>query len=278
MSTALEYALRDNVDPEGKGVLTKLDNLTASSDKERVSKVLGNETKPLKSYGYFGVVNRSQDSIDKGIGMKQTRNVEEKVFEDPANRNVKTRLSTDTLQNFISCLLANKMEGLIPDLRQRASEDLQNVTRKLREHGKFHDDDDDYDYEDLIAKLVERSMEKIKINLQSLNTQVVMEYEATGAQLNRKIKNGALAASKEARTTLSVDQFHQRLTVAKRNVAAIGDSAFPEGLILDIGVAILTECYREPFQQLLDDSCSFLKEEISNVLRETLSMYQKFKL
>ena len=276
MSTALEYALRDNVDPEGKGVLTKLDNLTASSDKERVSKVLGNETKPLKSYGYFGVVNRSQDSIDKGIGMKQTRNVEEKVFEDPAYRNVKTRLSTDTLRNFISRLLANKMEGLIPDLRQRASEDLQNVTRKLREHGKFDDDDDDY--EDLIAKLVERSMEKIKINLQGLNTQVVMEYEATGAQLNRKIKNGALAASKEARTTLSVDQFHQRLTVAKRNVAAIGDSAFPEGLILDIGVAILTECYREPFQQLLDDSCSFLKEEISNVLRETLSMYQKFKL
>ena len=208
--------------------------------------------------------------------MKQTRNVEEKVFEDPTYRNVKTRLSTDTLRNFISRLLANKMEGLIPDLRQRASEDLQNVTRKLREHGKFDDDDDDY--EDLIAKLVERSMEKIKINLQGLNTQVVMEYEATGAQLNRKIKNGALAASKEARTTLSVDQFHQRLTVAKRNVAAIGDSAFPEGLILDIGVAILTECYREPFQQLLDDSCSFLKEEISNVLRETLSMYQKFKL
>ena len=74
MSTALEYALREDVDPEGQrtvGVLTKLDNLVASSDKERVSKVLSNETKPLK-YGYFGVVNRSQDSIDKGIGMGQT--------------------------------------------------------------------------------------------------------------------------------------------------------------------------------------------------------------
>ena len=42
MSTALEMALREDVDPDGRrtvGVLTKLDNLTAPTDKERVVKV-----------------------------------------------------------------------------------------------------------------------------------------------------------------------------------------------------------------------------------------------
>ena len=51
-------------------------------------KVLSNKTKPLK-YGYFGVVNRSQDSIDKGIGMGQTKNTEQKIFDDPKYQNTK---------------------------------------------------------------------------------------------------------------------------------------------------------------------------------------------
>ena len=60
-STALEKALAEDVDPRGEktiGVLTKLDNLMADSDKMSVVRVLKNETKPLSTFGYFGVVNR----------------------------------------------------------------------------------------------------------------------------------------------------------------------------------------------------------------------------
>ena len=85
MSVALEYALREDVDKEGNrtiGVLTKLDKVTANSDKMRISKVLNNETKYLK-YGYFGVINRSQDDIDnKDIEMSKTRETEQRVFAD----------------------------------------------------------------------------------------------------------------------------------------------------------------------------------------------------
>ena len=104
-----------------------------------------------------------------------------------------------------------------------------------------------------------------------------MDNPATGNQLNRMIKNGAIKASEVARTSLGVEEFHQKLIVARGNVTAIRDNTFPECLVLDIGVAILTECYREPFQQLLDESCLFLKDEISKVLRETLNMFPKFE-
>ena len=279
MSTALEYALREDVDPEGErtvGVLTKLDNVVASSDKDAVSRILKNQTKPLK-YGYFGVVNRSQDSIDRGIGMDQTRSTEDTVFNDPAFRDVRSRsrLGTDNLRNFITRLLANKMEQMMPDIRQRAMDDLQNVTRDLKENGRF--DDEGIDHDDLIAKLVERAMQRIQINLHGLSTKVVMHEEGTGAQLNKKIKNGALTASKEARQTYSVEDFHSKLTIAKKNVAAIRDNAFPEGIVLDIGVSLLTECYRDPFLQLLDASCMFLKEEVTAILKEALGIYPKFE-
>ena len=86
MSTSLEIALREDVDPRGErtvGVLTKLDNLTAATERDRVVSVLKNQTKPLK-YGYFGVVNRSQDSIDRGIDVEQTRDNENIVLQDAA--------------------------------------------------------------------------------------------------------------------------------------------------------------------------------------------------
>ena len=68
-------------------------------------------------------------------------------------------------------------------------------------------------------------------DLQKRDTHDVMDFESTGIWLfNRKIKNGALA------------------------VAAMRDITSPESLVLDIDVAILTEWYREPFQQLSDDS------------------------
>ena len=111
MSTALEIALRADVDPEGQrtvGVLTKIDNLIAKTDKDRVVKIINNETKPLKK-GYFGVVNRSQDAIDKGVDVDQTREKERNVLEDPDFQEIRSRLGINELRSFISRLLADRM-------------------------------------------------------------------------------------------------------------------------------------------------------------------------
>ena len=277
MSAALKIALRPDIDPEGKrtvGVLTKLDNLSSTTDKERVVQIIKNETKPL-SKGYFGVVNRSQDSIDNNIEVDQAGDNVNRVLQDPAFQDIRNRLGIKQLRNYISRLLAHRMEDLMPELRQKANEDMNKARESLKVHGRF--DDTDVDKDDLISKLVERSMERIRTNLHGLSTNVVMDAESTGAQMNTLIKDGALAASQAARRTYSVDDFLQKLIVSKRNVTAIRDEAFPEGLVLEIGVGLLTECYRQPLQNLLDDSCKFLTQEVSTILGETLGIYPEFE-
>lgn len=241
MSTALEVALRDDIDPEGRrtvGVLTKMDNLIATTDKERIVRIIKNQTKPLAK-GYFGVVNRSQDSIDNQIDVDQTGDIENRVIQDPAFQDIRNRLGINQLRNFISRLLAHRMEELMPNLRQKANEDMKRAKEGLKEHGRF--DDNEADKDDLISKLVERSMEKIRINIDGLSTNVEMEAEATGAKMNILIKDGALSASQVARRTYSVDDFLRKLIVSKRNITAIRDEAFPEGLVLEKGVDLLTD-------------------------------------
>ena len=163
----------------------------------------------------------------------------------------------------------------MPDLRQKANEDMNRAKEGLKEHGRF--DDNEADKDDLISKLVERSMERIRTNIDGLSTKVDMESEATGAKMNILIKDGAMAASKAARRTYSVDDFLQKLIVSKKNVTAIRDEAFPEGLVLEKGVDSLTECYRQPLLDLLDNSCKFLTQEVSLILSETLSIYPEFE-
>ena len=99
-SEALTNALREDVDPEGKrtvGVLTKLDLLGSSSNKERVARVLENKTKHLE-LGYFGVVNRSQEDIDNKRGVGDSKASQEFMLE-PAFQKVRGlgKLGTDSL-------------------------------------------------------------------------------------------------------------------------------------------------------------------------------------
>ena len=76
-SEALKHALSAGVDPEGKrtiGVLTKLDKLEEGSDTDRAIDILENRTKPLQ-LGYIGVVNRTQNQIDRNINIESAKQV-----------------------------------------------------------------------------------------------------------------------------------------------------------------------------------------------------------
>ena len=76
-SEALKHALSAGVDPEGKrtiGVLTKLDKLEEGSDTDRAIDILENRTKPLQ-LGYIGVVNRTQNQVDRNINIESAKQV-----------------------------------------------------------------------------------------------------------------------------------------------------------------------------------------------------------
>ena len=73
----MKHALSAAVDPEGKrtiGVLTKLDKLEEGSDTDRAIDILENRTKPLK-LGYIGVVNRTQNQVDRHINIESAKQV-----------------------------------------------------------------------------------------------------------------------------------------------------------------------------------------------------------
>ena len=211
-SEALTNALRDDVDPEGRrtvGVLTKLDLLRSSEDRERVARVLENKTKHLE-LGYFGVVSSVGET-----------NANQRLMSETAFQNAKGlgRLGTDALRRFITQLLAKKVETLMPGLEQDSREELLRVENLLKENGRF--DDANIDYDDIIAKLVEEAIARIKLNLEGLNTRVDIRMIGAGASLNEIIKKGVIEASKKARQTYKVHEFHDQLMKAKRNCHGI---------------------------------------------------------
>ena len=163
----------------------------------------------------------------------------------------------------------------MPGLEQDSREELLRVENLLKENGRF--DDANIDYDDIIAKLVEEAIARIKLNLEGLNTRVDITEIGAGASLNEIIKKGVIEASKKARETYKVHEFHDQLIKAKRNVHGIRDNLLPQELVLEIGVGLLTECYRKPMKMLLGESYEFLKNSIKTVLVDTLGIYQKFE-
>ena len=79
---ALDLSMRDDVDPEGErtiGVITKIDQVTTALEKQQLSNILSNKTKPLK-HGYFGVANRPTELDDtKSVRRRSNTNGKKKV-------------------------------------------------------------------------------------------------------------------------------------------------------------------------------------------------------
>jgi dynamin 1-like protein len=276
-SEALTHALKEGVDPEGKrtvGVLTKLDLLHSAADRERVANVLENKTKRLE-LGYFGVVSRSQDDFQ--TNSQQSTREEEKLLAEPSLQKARGlgKLGTDSLRRFITQLLGSRVEMLMPRLHEDSMEELNRVSNFLKDNGRF--DDEKLDYDDIIAKYVEESITRIKTSLEGQNMMVDIKELSAGASLNEKIKGGTIEASRMARQTYKVEEFHGKLMTAKRNVHGIRDNFLPQELVLEIGVGLLTECYRKPLKLLLEESYELLKKFIKDILEETLGVYEKFK-
>lgn len=277
-SEALKYAESDDVDPKGErtiGVLTKLDKLEPDSDTQRVINYLENRTKPL-ALGYIGVVNRSQKQIDDNIDIEKAKETEAEIINRKEFRGIHHRMGIEYLRRFLTVILAQKMKELLPSLRNESIEELRMVSAQLEELGNA-DDAAPKDYEDLISLLVEKAIKNMRTILHGFTTQVNTEKTELGALMNQKIKQGTVKAAKEARQFYTVEEFHAKLSTGIRNSHAIRDQLMPVELVLDIGVGLLTENYRSPFKNLLEESTRTLNTGLQQTLEATLHIYPKFK-
>ena len=53
---------------------------------------------------------------------------------------------------------------------------------------------------------------------------------------------------------------------------------FPVELVLEVAVAILTENYRDPFKDLLNEASEYMSKDIMKMLETTLKPYPHFKV
>ena len=165
------------------------------------------------------------------------------------------KLGTDALCLFITKLLASKVEQLLPQLEQESKERLARVTDELKENRIFGDTEDP---DEIITQIVQQIWKKIRTALVGLDVRVELRDLEAGAALNEIIKKGARKASQEARRKYEVKQFHDILDKARHN------------MVLEIGVGLLTECYRGPMKSLLEETYKVFKNVIETALKTRL--------
>ena len=98
-----------------------------------------------------------------------------------------------------------------------------------------------------------------------------------GAKMNEKIKEGSIMSSRSARKTYSIDKFYSEIKTGIQNTHAIRDHMLPVETALEVGVGILTENYRRPFKNLLDDSKNMMNDCLRDIVDDTLKAYPKFQ-
>ena len=134
------------------------------------------------------MVNRSQHDIDEEADFENTDNTIKKVKDWSEFGRVKDKIGVDVLRRTIIKILAERVKKILPELKQKREDELKDVKyanyqiyliigkhfsisknkctyrEKLHYHGL--DDTGEGNIGLLITQLVEKSINKIKINLQ----------------------------------------------------------------------------------------------------------------
>ena len=81
----------------------------------------------LRHLGYVGVVNRSQEDIDRGADFDNTANTQNAVMNWPEFVRIKDKMGIDVLRRTITKILAEKVKKIMPGLKQTKDEELKHI-------------------------------------------------------------------------------------------------------------------------------------------------------
>ncbi|ELP85127.1 dynamin, putative [Entamoeba invadens IP1] len=151
LATSDALSIAREVDPEGDrtiGVLTKMDLMDKGTD---AMDVLYGRVYPLK-LGYIGVLNRSQEDIEKKVPIRQALKSEKEWFTNhPIYGKIADRLGVSYLSKTLNQMLMQHIMNSLPSLRITITEML-NKTRQ--EYSKFAVEFDQKDVA-LLEKIIE---------------------------------------------------------------------------------------------------------------------------
>ncbi|KAK9095361.1 hypothetical protein Scep_026830 [Stephania cephalantha] len=124
-------------DPDGYrtiGVITKLDIMDRGTD---ARKFLLGKVIPLR-LGYVGVVNRSQEDINKNRSIKDALAFEEEFFrKTPAYNGLADRCGLPQLAKKLNQILVQHIKAALPALKSRISSDLVAVAKEHQSYGEI---------------------------------------------------------------------------------------------------------------------------------------------
>ncbi|KAK9144485.1 hypothetical protein Sjap_004388 [Stephania japonica] len=124
-------------DPDGYrtiGVITKLDIMDRGTD---ARKFLLGKVIPLR-LGYVGVVNRSQEDINKNRSIKDALASEENFFRStPAYNGLADRCGIPQLAKKLNQILVQHIKAALPALKSRISSDLVAVAKEHASYGEI---------------------------------------------------------------------------------------------------------------------------------------------
>ena len=282
---AVDLAMRDDVDPEGNrtiGVLTKIDLVTTAVEKQQLSNILSNKEKPLK-HGYIGVANRTEDDI-KCVRIRSNTNAKKKIFRSDTMQQMEMRrvrrtsvqnesVGLETLQRKITKISTSRVASLLSTLKEEREGEVKWIKEEIQRLGV----DEESNIDDLTAKLIEMAINRVKISLKGVNKKMDSHKVLTRFSFSDVLKMEAIAVSKGAQTKHSQQDFYERVLLSLKKEGGTNEKMTPDKNILEMGVAILTENYRIPFKNLLDDFVSNLTRTIINDLETTLGSFPHFK-
>ncbi|KAL7750211.1 Dynamin- GTPase protein [Sorochytrium milnesiophthora] len=127
--------LARKVDPEGKrtiGLLTKLDLMDSGTD---ALDILRGKTYPLR-YGFIGVVNRSQQDINKQKSMVAARRDESEFFAThPLYYEIADRCGTDHLITALNSILLEHIRAKMPEIKSKLTRLITQTQHELVSYG-----------------------------------------------------------------------------------------------------------------------------------------------
>ena len=284
---ALELAARADVDPLGDrtiGVVTKIDLVTSATEKLKLSNILSNKVKPLK-HGYIGVGNRSNADLKSTFRPRSNTHTGKALFRRNTMKQREERGSTrpalqsgnvglDLLIMKISNIFTGRLASLLSMMKEEREDEVKWTKEEIDQLGV----DEEGNVDDLMAKLMEMAINKVKISLKGINKKMESNKALPSHfSFSDVLKMEAIAASKTAQTKQNQQLFYDRVLVSLKKEAGLKDKMTPQRSILETGVAILTENYRVPFRDLLDDFVSNLTRTLVDDLETTLGSFPQFK-
>ncbi len=135
MATSDALQMAREVDPQGLrtlGVITKIDLMDKGTD--CMDTLLG-KVYPLK-LGFIGVINRSQQDINKNKDIKSAQAAESQFFENhQLYRSISNRMGTHFLSRQLNKVLVHHIRDAIPELKMKVGKMMNETQSEMQQYG-----------------------------------------------------------------------------------------------------------------------------------------------